>query len=119
MRGYQRRVREWTAKCFGDAVDLDRPTRQAQLLEEALECVQAAGLPKNTVQGLVDLVYSKPAGSLNGEIGDVMTSVAAFCTAHEADLHDCAEAALTRCIDMTDSIREKQKTKPFHKKIES
>lgn len=119
MREYQRRVREWTAACFGDEVDLDRPTRQAQLLEEALECVQAAGLPKETAQGLLNLVYARPAGALNGEIGDVMTSVAAFCTAHEADLLDCAETALARCIDMTERIREKQKLKPFHKKIES
>lgn len=119
MRSYQKRVREWTAECFGDAIDLDRPTRQSQMLEEALECVQAAGLPRETAQGILDLVYSKPAGALNGEIGDVMTSVAAFCTAHDADMHDCAESALARCISQTDRIREKQKAKPFHRKFES
>jgi NTP pyrophosphatase (non-canonical NTP hydrolase) len=118
VRGYQSRVREWTGQCFGDQIDLDRPTRQAQFLEEALECVQAAGLPRATAQGLLDLVYSKPAGELNGEMGDVMTSIAAFCTAHDADMHECAEAALTRCINATDKIREKQKTKPFHTKFD-
>jgi NTP pyrophosphatase (non-canonical NTP hydrolase) len=117
MKDYQKRVREWTGVCFGDEIDLHRPTRQAQMLEEALECVQAAGLPRATAQGLLDLVYSKPAGALNGEIGDVMTSFAAFCTAHDADMRDCAEDALDRCIAQTDKIREKQKAKPFHKKF--
>lgn len=116
MKGYQKRVREWTGKCFGDEVDLDRETRQAQFFEEAIECVQAAGLERAVAQGLLNLVYSKPVGALNGEVGDVMTSFAAFCTAHEMCLDGCAETALARCIEATDAIREKQKTKPFHAK---
>jgi NTP pyrophosphatase (non-canonical NTP hydrolase) len=117
MRDYQERVRAWTKECFGDDIDLHRPTRQAQFLEEALECVQAAGLSREIAHGIVDHIYAKRPGHLDSEVGDVMTSFAAFCTAHDVNLNGCSEAALSRCIQSTDKIREKQKTKPFHRQF--
>ncbi len=113
-KSYQERVRAWTTECFEDEVDLNKPTRQAQFLEEVFECAQAAGYPQDCAHQLLDYIYSKPVGDLKVEAGDVMTSFAAFCTAHEILLDECAEEALTRCIANTEKIREKQKTKPFH-----
>jgi NTP pyrophosphatase (non-canonical NTP hydrolase) len=114
---YQGRVRDWTKECFGDAIDLDKKTRQAQFFEEAIEVVQAAGLDITTAHGLIDLAYSKDAGNVRDEVGDVMTSLAAFCTAHGVVLHESAEEALRRCIANTDKIRMKQRTKPHHKQV--
>lgn len=114
---YQDRVRDWTKKCFGDSVDLDNQTRQVQLLEEVLELLQAVGLSKDIVAQMVELVYSKEKGDIYLETGDVIVSLAAFCTCHGLNMSHCGEKALEICIENTEKIRQKQSSKPFHKGI--
>ena len=118
MASYQRRVRLWTEKCFGDVICLDRPTRRAQFFEEACELIQASELPLNIAMAILKNVYDKVPGNMNDETGDVMVSFDALCNSYDLSMQAEAEDALERCTTNIETIREKQKSKPFHKHIE-
>src|SRR6185312_4381635 len=83
---FQQRVQGWMWECFGLVISRDRTERNHRFLEEALELVQAAGCTQNEAHQLVDYVFNRPIGELNQEIGGVMVTLAAFCSAHDADM---------------------------------
>lgn len=108
----QPRVREWVLACFGEVIADDQVERRQRFLEEALELVQAAGAPRSEIVKLMDYVYSRPVGELPQEIGGTMTTLAAFCSAHNLDMHLCGEFELARIWTKVEAIRKKQATKP-------
>lgn len=89
---YQDRVAAWVETCFGESSDPRRKTRRAhRFAEEALEFLQSIGIPKEHVLQLVDYVYSRPEGDPVQELGGVMVTLCGAATAHDLDLHECAE----------------------------
>ena len=111
---FQARVHAWILHCFGAEIGADRVERNHRFIEEALELVQAAGCTRSEAHQLVDYVYNRPAGEVHQEVGGVMNTLAAFCTAHDVDLDDAAETELRRVWDKSDAIRAKRAAKPKH-----
>lgn len=60
---------QWCIKTFGASTALDLNERAARLVEEAIECAQAAGLSPTTMYIILQRVLSRPAGELRQEIG--------------------------------------------------
>lgn len=111
---YQARVHAWILHCFGAAIGADRVERNHRFLEEALELVQSGGCTASEAHQLVDYVYGRPVGDLSQEVGGVMNTLAALCTAHDVDMQGAAEAEMVRVWGMSDRIRAKQAAKPKH-----
>lgn len=109
---YQKRVREWLLTCFGQGFADPDQERAARLMEENLELFHAQGRSFEEVIALAKRVYSRPAGDVGRELGDVMVTLAALSEAIGHDMVKSGEAALERNWDRVDAIREKQANKP-------
>lgn len=114
MNDYQDRVDTWMLACFGPEIAADKTERNHRFLEEALELVQAAGCTQSEAHQLVDYVYGRPVGEMRQEVGGVMVTLAALCSAHEAQMDSAAEVELERVWGKIDAIRAKQAAKPKH-----
>ena len=111
---YQKRVDVWMLKCFGEKISADRIERNHRFLEEALELVQANGCTKEEAYRLVDYVYGRDVGEITQEVGGVMVTLAALCSASSVKMQACAEVELDRIWTKVEQIRAKQATKPKH-----
>lgn len=111
---FQSRVQPWMLECFGAEIAADRLERGDRFLEEALELLQSGDYPRDRIAALVDYVYGRPAGEPPQEVGGVMVTLAAYCLAHDLDMHAAAEAELARILqpEIVARIRAKQATKP-------
>lgn len=109
---FQERVQPWMMACFGPEISADRLERADRFIEEALELAQSCNYPRERVEALVDYVYRRPPGATAQEVGGVMVTLAAFCLAHGTDMHQAAEAELTRIWGKVEQIRAKQAAKP-------
>lgn len=98
--------------CFGEEISQDRVERNHRFIEEALELVQACGMPKEEAHQLVEYVYGRPVGEPHQEVGGVMITLAALCLARCLDMHVAGEDELARIWQKIDKIRAKQATKP-------
>lgn len=113
-KSFQGAVYAWILYCFGPEIGADKLECNHRFIEEALELVQAAGCTASEAHQLVDYVYGRPVGTLHQEVGGVMNTLAAFCTAHGIDMNDAAETELRRVWKKSDQIRAKQAAKPKH-----
>ncbi|MDB5412108.1 MAG: hypothetical protein JWR10_443, partial [Rubritepida sp.] len=109
---FQARVIRWIRHCFGAEVAADKVERNHRFLEEALELVQAGGCTASEAHQLVDYVFGRPVGEVPLEVGGVMNTLAALCTAHGVDLDAAAETELARVWVKSDAIRAKWLAKP-------
>jgi hypothetical protein len=109
---FQNRVDPWLQKCFCKVIAADTVERNHRFIEEALELVQACGMPKTDAHSLVEYVYGRPCGELSQEVGGVMVTLAALCIARGTDMHADAEKELARIWTKVDVIRAKQAAKP-------
>ena len=105
---FQRAVWEWVVKAFGVESADDTTERAYRFSEEALECVQAAGMSKEDVLRMVDYVYTRKAGTLPQEVAGVLTTLAALANAHSIAMDDVAATELVRVHVKMDEIRGKQ-----------
>lgn len=111
---FQARMMAWLLACFGPEISGDKVERNHRFLEEALELVQACGCTADEAHQLVDYTYSRPVGEARQEVGGVVTTLSALCSAQGIDMHDAAEAELARIWTKIDVIRAKQAAKPKH-----
>lgn len=117
MQSFQNRVYTWLFQTFGVAVSSSAPERSHRFLEESFELVQASGMTKETVKGLVDKVYSDLSSDYfgldaSGLVGQCLIALACFCDESGLDLFENAEIELERIEPSKDKIRAKHKTKP-------
>lgn len=111
---YQEDVRKWMLACFGEAISADKIERNHRFIEEALELVQAAGCTASEAHQLVDYVFNRPVGDPFQEVGGVMVTLAALCSAQAIDMEDAAENELARVWTKVEQIRAKRAAKPKH-----
>lgn len=111
---FQARVDAWIQHCFGPEIGADRVERNHRFIEEALELVQSGGCTASEAHQLVDYVFGRPVGEMRQEVGGVMNTLAALCTANSIDLDVAAETELARVWTKSDQIRAKQAAKPKH-----
>lgn len=109
---FQGRVHEWMLTCFSVNSAFDPVERNHRFLEESLELVQSLGLTKSEALQLVDYVYGRPAGEAKQEVGGVLVTLAALCTAAGLSMTACSELEVKRIWTKIEQIRAKQAAKP-------
>jgi hypothetical protein len=109
---FQGRTKDWLLACFGEAISADKTERNHRFLEEALELVQANGTTVTEAYQLVGYVYGRPAGEPQQEVGGVLLTLAALCSANDFDMLNCGEVELARVWTKVEKIRSKQAAKP-------
>ncbi|WP_425105450.1 hypothetical protein [Ancylobacter sp.] len=109
---FQQRVQPWMLACFGPAIAADKLERGDRLLEEVLELLQSVDYPRERVASLSSYVWSRPKGEPAQEVGGSMVTLAAFCLAHDLDMHAAGETELARIWTKVEAIRAKQAAKP-------
>lgn len=114
LPSFQLRVRPWMLACFNAEIATDMLERGDRFIEEALELVQSGGYSRERAHALVDYVYGRPQGEVNQEVGGVMVTLAAYCLAAGADMHEAGETELQRINrpEVMEKIRAKQAAKP-------
>jgi hypothetical protein len=112
MSYLQERVDSWMFDCFGAAIAKDKRERNHRFLEEALELVQACGATREEALQLVDYVYGRPVGEQRQEVGGVMVTLAALCSASELDMDEEGHREVDRIATRIHEIRAKQASKP-------
>lgn len=111
-QSFQSRVAPWMQECFGSEISADRLERGDRLIEEVFELLQSGDYPRERVRALEDYVWSRSPGDPAQEVGGVMVTLAAYCLAHELDMHTAAETELIRIWGKVEAIRAKQAGKP-------
>ena len=76
---------QWALRSFGADHVNNVPVRSLRLAEEAVELAQAAGVTKEKMQALVDVVYSRPVGEIDQEIGGVLMTATVLCALFHTD----------------------------------
>ena len=114
MNEFQKDVGVWMQRCFGDEISNDVIERNHRFLEESLELVQACGCTASEAHQLVDYVFNRPVGEKCQEVGGVMVTLAALCSAQKIDNVKAGRVELHRIWGAIDKIREKQANKPKH-----
>lgn len=114
QRCFQDDVADWMQICFGSEIRADKLERNDRFCEESLELLQSLNMPKERILALVDYVYGRDAGEPAQEIGGVMVTLAALCSANHLNMDSAAQAELTRINDpaIVEKIRKKQAAKP-------
>jgi len=109
---FQEEVSGWMKECFGVKIMADKEERNYRFIEEALELVQACGMNKEYAHELIEYVYGRPIGEQDQEVGGVMVTLAALCSANGLDMEWAGERELRRVWTKVREIREKQVKKP-------
>lgn len=111
---FQYCVKSWMHACFGEEISKDKIERCHRFLEESLELVQSLGITKIDVLKLVDYTFDRPIGEPSQEVGGVMITLAALCSASGIYMQKSGNDELKRIWTKIDAIRQKQATKPKH-----
>jgi hypothetical protein len=111
---YQDRVHKWMLACFTKEIAENGIERNHRFIEEALELVQACGCTQSEAHQLVDYVYGRPIGERYQEVGGVLVTLAALCSANGIDMQASGEIELTRIFGKVEQIRVKRAAKPKH-----
>lgn len=109
---FQSRVAPWMQACFGPEISNDRLERGDRLLEEVLELLQSGDYPQERVAALTAYTFGRDKGEPHQEVGGVQVTLAAYCLAHDLDMHQAAEDELARIWTKVEKIRAKQAAKP-------
>jgi hypothetical protein len=86
--------------------------RSHRFLEEAIELAQASGCTKEDARLLVEYVFDRPKGTQEQEVGGVMVTLAALCSALKLKMDDAGDKELARNWERIEAIRRKQASKP-------
>lgn len=89
---------EWACRCFGESHVRNRNIRALRLGEEAVELMQACSIPKEKVVELVNIVYSRPAGTPEQELGGVAMTAEIMAAASGISLSTYFEIELLRVL---------------------
>lgn len=114
VEDFQSRVLDWLLKCFGSEIAKDILERNDRFIEEALELTQSLDYSADRAHALVDYVYGRPKGEPFQEVGGVMVTLAALCSATGLNMMLDGEVEYSRINtpEIIEKIRNKQKTKP-------
>jgi hypothetical protein len=72
---------DWGIRCFGKDHMQNRAVRALRLVEEAVEAAQVCNTPKEQLHQLIDVVYSRPHGTLRQELGGVLVTTGVLAVA--------------------------------------
>lgn len=89
---------EWGVRCFGLEHMLNKNVRALRFGEEAIELIQACGVPENKVLELVRMVYARPAGNVRQEIGGSMVTLSVLSRQLGYDIETAFDIEVRRCL---------------------
>jgi NTP pyrophosphatase (non-canonical NTP hydrolase) len=89
---------EWAERSFGREHVYNFSIRALRLAEEAVELAQAYGIPKDKMLNLVEIVYKRPKGNPEQELGGVMMTATVLAGAHGHDPDVFFEEELRRVL---------------------
>lgn len=90
---------KWAVRAFGMDHMKNTRERSFRMTEEAIELCQATNVPKEMLHSLVEHVYSKPAGSVNKELGQVVLTTCLLCATFGYSIEDLMERELHDIFD--------------------
>lgn len=99
MRSITRLALDWALRSFGHEHVYNLPIRALRCAEEAIELAQAYEVPKETILRLVEVVYSKPPGHRDQELGGVALTAAVLAAARHQDIDTYLECELRRVLE--------------------
>lgn len=117
IRLMQKLATDWAVRCFGREHVLNHAARGLRHIEEAVELGQALGCSKEDVIKVIDIVYSRPVGSLSREVGGSILTLMVLCESHMLDLEICAQMELQRVLNKDPAEfakRNDEKVNPRH-----
>lgn len=89
---------DWACRSFGIEHVYNFPVRALRCAEEAVELAQAYKIPKEKMLDLVEIVYSRPPGEPEQELGGVAMTATVLAAAHGHDLDAFFEVELRRVL---------------------
>lgn len=98
MKHLQALANSWAIRAFGTAHVANSKICALRLLEEAIELAQAEGVLRCMVDHCVEVVYSRPVGDANQEIGGVLMTSAVYCGCKGLDLEEALRIELDRVL---------------------
>lgn len=101
MKDTVRIALDWAIRCFGREHVENLPIRALRVAEEAAELAQAAGVPKETMLDLVEIVYARSKGDAVQEIGGVLMTINVLCASISLDPDEVFLAELRRVLRKT------------------
>ncbi len=109
----QARVRAWVICAFGLSVFRDRRERALRVAEEALEYLQAEGVPRIQAMDLIIRVYDRPAGDPDQELAGIGVTLLAAAAARAVRLDHLITTELDRVErpEVVERCRAKQNEK--------
>lgn len=113
MNSFQVDVRQFVVQCFGEDIADDKKERVYRFFEEAIELSQSVGMTKEECVQLIDYVFSRKTGEPHQEIGGVLVTLSALCSAIGEKMSHCSEDEIGRCFDNIEKIRKKHFSKPI------
>lgn len=111
---FQGDVYRWLVECFKQPIADDKEERAHRFLEESLELAQSCGCTAESAMQLVGYTFSRPVGEAPQEVGGVMVTLAALCTAHDLEMMRLGRTELERVCrpEVMEKVRLKQAAKP-------
>lgn len=92
-------VTDWAVRSFGEDHVVDERVRAKRLLEETLELCQSLDVPVAEATRVVEVVYSRPSGYPEQEVGGVMVTLAILCEQLGIDPEEEFRRELRRILD--------------------
>jgi NTP pyrophosphatase (non-canonical NTP hydrolase) len=89
---------DWAIRSFGEDHVHNFPIRSLRVAEEAVELAQAYNVPREKLIDLVNIVYDRPKGNPNQEIGGVLMTITVLCAALGFDPDEGFERELRRVL---------------------
>lgn len=89
---------DWACRSFGNDHVYNFPVRALRCAEEAVELAQAYKVSKEKMLELVEIVYSRPPGEPEQELGGVAMTATVLAAAHGHDLDTFFEVELRRVL---------------------
>lgn len=113
-KDFQSRVLDWLLKCFGSEIAKDILERNDRFIEESLELAQSLNYSADRAHALVDYVFNRDKGEPFQEVGGVMVTLAALCSATGLNMALDGETEFARINkpEIIEKIRKKQASKP-------
>lgn len=98
MKTVTRIAYEWAMRSFGREHVHNLPIRSLRLAEEAVELAQSFDVPKEKLHELIEMVYARPKGQFEQEIGGVMMTVTVLSAAVGFDPDSFFDEELRRVL---------------------
>lgn len=98
MKRLQLLAYSWAVRCFGINHVSNRKVRVIRLLEEVAEAAQSIDVDRETINQVLDIVYSRPKGEFSQEMGGIAMTFAVLCETSNYQIPDLLMVEFNRVV---------------------